>query len=440
MKAFMKEKDLVIKELKSDEKEGLTHEGVRISREKFGVNELPKKEQESVLRRIINSAKEPMIIMLIVAGLIALGVNVSRGLTGGEADYLECFGIFMAISLSVIITVIMEGKSAKAFEALSKINNDTLVKVIRNDEVLLIPQVEIVVGDIVVIETGDKLPADGRLISSTSLMVDESALTGESMPVKKNAEIVLDKEKTPVADRINMLYSGGFVTSGNGKMIVTGVGENTEFGKIATELSISEKSTTPLQEKLANLGKFITILGTLAALIVFIVQVIIFIINGTASFETISEAFITSIVLIVAAVPEGLPTIVAVSLSINIIKMSKQNALVKKMIACETIGCINVICSDKTGTLTENKMTVKEIYINGGSFKPNEINSSNVINNFALNSNADLNFDDNESKFIGNPTECALLVALKKSNIDYQKVVKSQIYYTYSLSHQTLKI
>lgn len=185
MKAFMKEKDLVIKELKSDEKEGLTHEGVRISREKFGVNELPKKEQESVLRRIINSAKEPMIIMLIVAGLIALGVNVSRGLTGGEADYLECFGIFMAISLSVIITVIMEGKSAKAFEALSKINNDTLVKVIRNNEVLLIPQVEIVVGDIVVIETGDKLPADGRLISSTSLMVDESALTGGEHACKK---------------------------------------------------------------------------------------------------------------------------------------------------------------------------------------------------------------------------------------------------------------
>lgn len=438
MKAFMKEKDLVIKELKSDEKEGLTPEGVRISREKFGVNELPKKEQESVLRRIINSAKEPMIIMLIVAGLIALGVNVSRGLTGGEADYLECFGIFMAISLSVIITVIMEGKSAKAFEALSKINNDTLVKVIRNDEVLLIPQVEIVVGDIVVIETGDKLPADGRLISSTSLMVDESALTGESMPVKKNAEIVLDKEKTPVADRINMLYSGGFVTGGSGKMIVTGVGENTEFGKIATELSISEKSTTPLQEKLANLGKFITILGTLAALIVFIVQVIIFIINGTASFETISEAFITSIVLIVAAVPEGLPTIVAVSLSINIIKMSKQNALVKKMIACETIGCINVICSDKTGTLTENKMTVKEIYINGGIFKPNEINSSNVINNFALNSNADLNFDDNESKFIGNPTECALLVALKKSNIDYQKVrEESDILHVFPFSSDT---
>lgn len=438
MKAFMKEKDLVIKELKSDEKEGLTPEGVRISREKFGVNELPKKEQESVLRRIINSAKEPMIIMLIVAGLIALGVNVSRGLTGGEADYLECFGIFMAISLSVIITVIMEGKSAKAFEALSKINNDTLVKVIRNDEVLLIPQVEIVVGDIVVIETGDKLPADGRLISSTSLMVDESALTGESMPVRKNAEIVLDKENTPVADRINMLYSGGFVTGGSGKMIVTGVGENTEFGKIATELSISEKSTTPLQEKLANLGKFITILGTLAALIVFIVQVIIFIINGTASFETISEAFITSIVLIVAAVPEGLPTIVAVSLSINIIKMSKQNALVKKMIACETIGCINVICSDKTGTLTENKMTVKEIYINGGIFKPNEINSSNVINNFALNSNADLNFDDNESKFIGNPTECALLVALKKSNIDYQKVrEESDILHVFPFSSDT---
>lgn len=425
MNAFLKGRQEIIKTLNSSAESGLTLDQVKKNEKKYGVNEFKRKEQESILKKTIDAAKEPMIIMLIMAGIIALGVNISRWLTGGEADFLECLGIFIAISLSVIITVIMEGKSAKAFEALSKINDNTLVKVIRDNEVQLIPQKLVVVGDILVIETGDRLPTDGRLLDSTSLMIDESALTGESMPVKKDAEITYDSENIPVAERSNMLYSGCFVTAGSGKMIVTSVGENTEFGKIAKELSSTEKSSTPLQEKLAQLGKSITILGTLAAFIVFAIQVIIFIINGTATFEAISDAFITSIVLIVAAVPEGLPTIVAVSLSINIIKMSKQNALVKKMIACETIGCINVICSDKTGTLTENKMTVVDAYIYPDTIKPNEIKNSDMINNFCINSNADLSFEGDEVKFIGNPTECALLVAAKKSGIDYAEVRKS---------------
>lgn len=438
MKAFMSEKHKIVELLNSSEKTGLTLDQVKKNEEQYGVNEFKKKDQESILKRTIDAAKEPMIIMLIIAGIIALGVNISRGLTGGEADFLECLGIFIAISLSVIITVIMEGKSAKAFEALSKINDNTLVKVIRDNEVQLIPQKLVVVGDILIIEAGDKLPADGRLLESSSLMVDESALTGESMPVKKDYEIIFDSEDVPVAERSNMLYSGCFVAGGSGKMIITSVGDNTEFGKIATELSSTQKSSTPLQEKLAKLGKFITILGTLAAFIVFAIQVIIFTIHGTASFETISEAFITSIVLIVAAVPEGLPTIVAVSLSINIIKMSKQNALVKKMIACETIGCINVICSDKTGTLTENKMTVIDTYIYPNTVKPSEIKNLNIINNFCINSSADLNFESNEVKFIGNPTECALLVAAKKSGIDYSEIRKlSNVAYVFPFSSET---
>lgn len=422
MNAFMKEKQEVIDFFNSNEREGLSELQVKENQRKFGENKLKKYESESLIKQVINAATEPMILMLISAGIIALGVNIIRALNGGNADFLECLGIFIAISLSVIITVFMEQRSAKAFEALSKINEDTLVKVIRNNEVQVIPQKNIVSGDIVLVETGDKLPVDGRLLDADSLMVDESALTGESMPVSKDSEIIFHDENTPVAERENMLYSGSFVTEGKGKIIVTSVGESTEFGKIANELSSTQKSNTPLQEKLARLGKFITMLGVMAAFIVFSVQIIIFFLSGAFSLDTISEAFITSIVLIVAAVPEGLPTIVAVSLSINIIKMSKQNALVKKMIACETIGCINVICSDKTGTLTENKMKVIDIYVDSHIIKPKELDNKDIIENFCINSTADLELKDKGIKFIGNPTECALLVAVKEAKKDYKEI------------------
>jgi Ca2+-transporting ATPase len=438
MKSFMESKQELIKKLNSDEKMGLTSKQVEENSSIYGKNELKKAEHESLLKRVVDAASEPMIVMLIMAAFITLGVNITRAFTGGEADFIECLGIFTAISLSVIITVIMEGKSAKAFEELSKINEETLVKVIRNNKIQMIYQKDVVVGDIVLIQTGDKLSADGRILESSELMVDESPLTGESIPVNKNHNALFTDETTPIAERSNMLYSGCFVTGGSAKMIVTEVGNNTEFGKIAKELSMTIKTTTPLQEKLSKLGKFITMLGATAALIVFMTQLIIFIINKTASLDTISEAFVTSIVLIVAAVPEGLPTIVAVSLSINIIKMSKQNALVKKMIACETIGCINVICSDKTGTLTENKMTVLKAYIYPDEVEPCEIKNSYMIENFCINSNADLNFEDEEIKFIGNPTECALCVASKKLGIDYRNMRDiSEVVHIFPFSSET---
>lgn len=438
MNIFMEEKQKIIDRLNSNEKYGLTTYQVKENADKYGRNEFKKEKPESLAKRIFDAAKEPMIIMLIMAGIIALAVNVTLGLNGGEVDYLECIGIFVAIFLSVVITVVMEGRSAKAFEALSKINEDTLVKVIRSGETELIPQKDVVVGDILLMETGDKLPADGRLLESTMLMVDESALTGESMPVDKSEDIVFKDESVPIAERSNMIYSGSFITAGSGKMIVTSVGEDTEFGKIAKELSSNGKTSTPLQEKLASLGKLITILGAAAALIVFIIQVIIFIYNGTASLDTISEAFITSIVLIVAAVPEGLPTIVAVSLSINIIKMSKQNALVKKMIACETIGCINVICSDKTGTLTENRMTVMDAYVYPKAVKAEELKDLYMLENFCVNSTADIKWEGDKPKFIGNPTECALLVAAKKARVDYnEKRENINISYVFPFSSET---
>lgn len=406
MNEFMTTKEVLLDHLKTDSESGLTSQQAEENRQLYGSNTLTRQKPESLFRRIWKSATEPMIIMLILAGLIALAVNIFRGVTGGEADYLECVGIFAAISLSVIITVVMEGRSARAFEALSQISNNTVIKAIRDGNTVMLDQNEIVAGDILLLSTGDKIPADGRLLESVGLTADESALTGESVPAKKDAEYIIADEKLPLAERANMLYCGNFITNGHCKMVAISVGDSTEFGKIARELTESKQSSTPLQEKLARLGKTITILGVIAAFTVFIAQLISFAVQEGLALEEVMEAFVTSIVLIVAAVPEGLPTIVAVSLSINIIKLSKQNALVKKMIASETVGCINIICSDKTGTLTENKMTVGAFYDTEWHRNTAELVSGWLIHNICLNTTADISED---GTFIGNPTECALL-------------------------------
>jgi len=406
MKEFTKTREELLSEFSSDSTKGLTSNAVEKNREKFGSNSLTKKKSDSLLKRIWDASTEPMLLMLIAAGLIALAVNIFRKVTGGESDFLECIGVFVAIALSVVISVIMEGRSAKAFEALSKINSNMTVKVVRNGKTVSVSSEDIVVGDVLLVSAGDKLPADGRLLSAVDLSVNESALTGESYPVKKDADAVIYDEKLPLAERVNMLYSGTFVTEGQGKILITAVGDKTEFGKIAGELNGQSKSNTPLQEKLARLGKTITVMGVIAAAIVFISQVVSFATHGGLKIDTVMDSFITSIVLIVAAVPEGLPTIVAVSLSINIIKLSKQNALVKKLIASETIGCISVICSDKTGTLTENKMTVRYFYDNEVHENPAELTNDWLVHNICLNTSADLG--DN-GEFIGNPTECAML-------------------------------
>jgi len=415
MKAFKEQTKQTLERLGTNPQVGLTDDEVKINAEKYGVNEFKKQKSTPLIMRIIGAAKEPMILMLIIAAFITLGVNCIKYFKYGQVEFIESIGIFGAISLAVAITVIMEGRSEKAFEALNKIKEDIKVKAIRSGNICLINQQELVVGDIVQFEMGDRIPIDGRLIEDVALNVDESSLTGESMSVKKDSNIVFTDDKTPVAERRNMLYSGCFITGGSGTIIVTEVGDNTEFGNIAKELSSAEKKSTPLQEKLDRLGKMITILGSSMAAIVFIVQLIIFTSNGTLSLETVSEAFITSIVLIVAAVPEGLPTIVAVSLAINIIKMAKQNALVRKLIACETIGCINVICSDKTGTLTENCMTVTDVYTNGKLCKTNKLSKGYLLENFCINSTANIEYVENKPTFIGSPTECAMIVAYTKS-------------------------
>ncbi len=419
MDSFKQTASEVLNELGVNPDKGLNDEEVKTSREKNGTNSFGEGEKVSLIKRIWDAATEPMLILLIVAAVITIAVNVANYVRGGEYNFIECIGIIVAIALCVVITVVTEGRSAKAFEELNKINEDTLVKVIRNGEAQYVTQGEIVVGDIMLLETGDKIVADGRLIESHELNVDESTLTGESEHVTKNEDFVGD-DGTQVADRINMVYSGCFVSGGTAKMVVTAVGKDTEFGLIAGELSSVDQTSTPLQEKLDRMGKMIAILGIIAAVVVLGIQ--IWQMRGNLNFNSVSEAFITSIVLIVAAVPEGLPTIVAVSLALNIIKMTRENALVKKMVACETIGCVNIICSDKTGTLTENKMTVKKFYANDELLEPDQLRDEFIVQNCAINSNANLSKEEDGFTFVGNPTECALLVGLEKSGFDYEDI------------------
>lgn len=441
MKAFKETFAQTLERLGTNSRTGLSDSEIAKNAKKYGINSFTKQKPKPFIFRVFHAAKEPMIILLIVSAIITLIVNIIHYFADGKVDFVEVVAIFVAIFLAVAITVLMEGRSQKAFDALNKIKEDIKVKVIRNGKVAVIGQQELVVGDIALFETGDKIPVDGRLIESVGLSVDESSLTGESLPVKKDCYAVFEDDKTSVAERKNMLYSGCFISGGRGTIIVTEVGDNTEFGNIAKELSGTEKGNTPLQEKLKKMGKSIAILGTSIAGIVFMVQILSQIISGAFSLNTMLEDFITSIVLVVATVPEGLPTIVAVSLAINIIKMAKQNALVKKLVACETIGSINVICSDKTGTLTENKMTVTDIYTNGVFFKPDQLTESFLTDNFCINSTAHIEHVDNTQKFIGSATESAILVAYLKSVTDESTYMKhrenANIDFTYSFSSET---
>ena len=425
MEAFNQSPDEAVKAYGSDRTNGLTPAQVKENGEKFGRNEFTKSKRKSLLRRIWEAATEPMLILLFFAWVITIVVNAVSAAQGGHFDVYECIGIFVAIIISVVLTVVMEGRSAKAFDELNKIKEGVEIKVVRGGVVQYVPQQELVVGDIVFLETGNKVAADGRLLESVSLACDESSLTGESAPVEKSAETVLDRPDVPVAERVNMVYSGCFVTGGTGKMIVTDVGDNTQFGLIAREIQVEGTGQTPLQEKMGRLGKAITLIGGIFSALIFVIQLIHILVSGDISFESVSSVFITSIVLMVAAVPEGLPTIVAISLSINIAKMAKQNALVKKMVACETIGCINVICSDKTGTLTENRMTVTDVWSQGNFVQADGFRDGNMVENFCLNSTADLFEDASGVRFVGNPTEGALLVFAQKAGTSYQNLRES---------------
>ena len=416
-KAYTTPAEEVLRQLGADRHRGLCEEAVQASRQAHGANELARPRQIGWLERIVEAFKEPMILLLVLALLIMVGVNVAHLLTDGHTEFAECVGVALAILLSVGISVGMEGRSAKAFEALRGMGADVRPRVLRDGKSVRIPQSELVVGDVMFVGTGDKLTADGRLIESSGLVADESALTGESAPVEKHAEAKV-AETAPVAERPTMLYAGSYVTAGTGLMVVTAVGMHTEFGRIAAALADQNTGKTPLQERLARLGKWVTLVGILAAVLVFAVQLgQDWFHHGAISWTAVGEAFISAIVLIVACVPEGLPTIVAMSLAINVLKMAKQNALVKKLIACETIGCVTFICSDKTGTLTENRMTlIALVGPDGERTEP----KGDLLTNMCVNATADL--ASGGKGFVGNPTEGALLVAAAKVGHDPAKL------------------
>ncbi len=396
--------------LGSDADKGLNERDIEAARKNHGENVLSRKKPKSLLKRIVGELTEPMMLILLVALAITLTVNIVTAVKGAGFDWIELVGITAAIAVSVFLSVFMEGRSAKAYAALKKIGGGIRVKCIRGGKSRLLDTAELVVGDVIEIAAGDKIPADCRLLNAHELYADESPLTGESAPVHKRTDAIADE--APLAERKNMIYSGCFVTEGTGRAVVTAVGDRTELGRIAGGLEEGEE--TPIQIKLRKLGKRIALFGSLAAALVFVVQLVKLIVRGGVTFAGVSDIFITSIVLIVASVPEGLPTIVAVSLALNVIKMARENALVKKMVACETVGCISVICSDKTGTLTMNKMKVAEIVAPNGRTVPPD---GALAENICVNSTADLG---DGGAFIGNPTECALLSCAADVGIDYR--------------------
>jgi Ca2+-transporting ATPase len=408
-RAYCEKSATLLAALSVDPKCGLDDATVQRQREIYGANELSQAKKVTLLQRIVGALCEPMTLLLLLAAAILVGVNLIHLFTGGETDFAECAGVAVAIFLSVGISVMMEGRSAKAFEALRAIGADVKPQVLRNGQRIRLSQSELVVGDIVFISTGDKLTADGRLLEAHGLIADESALTGESAPVEKLADAEVAPE-APVAERPTMLYAGSFITAGSGLMVVTAVGMQTEFGRIAGALSGEDQGETPLQERLAVLGRRVTTAGILAAVLVFVARLWQAFSGDALTWTAVGEAFISAIVLVVACVPEGLPTIVAMSLAVNVLRMAKQNALVKRMVASETIGCVTFICSDKTGTLTENRMTlVALVDANGETSTTSEF----IWRNICLNSTADVAADG--ETFTGNPTEGAMLVAAVKA-------------------------
>ena len=399
---------------KTSENAGLKREQVEINRRRFGKNQLTKKKKKSVLRRFLEALAEPTLIILEFAWIITVGINVGKLIKSGSCDVYECVGILVAILISACLTVYMEGRSERAFELLGSVYGKISVKAVRNGKVTVIPKEEVVVGDLILVEAGDKLVADGRITECNGLKTDESTLTGESdRAVKGTCEL---DEKTPLAERKNCVYSGTFACQGSAKILVTAVGDNAELGKIAGELGSNETSA-PLNEKLAKLGKRITVIGAISAGIAFILSVLRLSVTDSLSFFSVQDAFVEAIVLIVAAVPEGLPTTAAISLSLNVLKLAKSNALIRKLVAAETVGCVSVICSDKTGTLTKNDMQVEKI---NGEFGKNS--EKEILFNAAINSAAVLKSDSGDMKTFGSATEGALLKRALKYGVNYEKV------------------
>jgi len=333
--------------------DGLTTAEAQKRLEQYGPNKLKEAEKPTLLQRFVAQLKDPMLIIL----MIAAGVSALTGMLAGENEWAEVIIILAVVLLNAILGVIQESKAEAAIEALQTMTAATC-KVMRDGKMVVLHSDELVPGDVILLEAGDAVPADGRIIENASMKIEEAALTGESVPVNKILEtlgLVEGQEDIPLGDRKNMCYMGSTVVYGRGKAVITGTGMNTEMGKIAGALAATKEEQTPLQRKLDELG-------TLLSKMVLGICVFIFVFNllmeGDFHLEVILDTFMTAVSLAVAAIPEGLATVVTVVLSIGVTKMSQRNAVIRRLTAVETLGCTQVICSDKTGTLTQNKMTV----------------------------------------------------------------------------------
>lgn len=395
MKFYLQEKEAVLGELKTDA-DGLNSAEAAARLEKYGKNKLAAAKGKSLIARFFEQLRDPMIIILLVAALISGVLAVIE-----NESFADVIIILAVVVVNAVLGVYQESKAEKAIEALQEMSAATS-KVLRDGKVQIIHSEDLVVGDVILLEAGDAVPADARILENASLKVEEAALTGESVPVTKFIDIInlKDGEKdVSLGDRKNMLYMGSTVVYGRGTAVVTATGMDTEMGKIAGALQQAEEGDTPLQIKLNQLSKILTWLVLGICIIVFGVQLLR---AGSMDFELIINSFMVAVSLAVAAIPEGLAAVVTVVLSIGVTNMSKRNAIIRRLTAVETLGCAQIICSDKTGTLTQNKMTVVDY------FGESEEKLSVAM---ALCSDAEL---DEEGNITGEPTEAALVAWANK--------------------------
>ena len=402
MKEYLSSIEDVLKEQNSSE-QGLTSSDAEKRLQQYGKNKLKEGKKASLFERFMKELADPMIIILIVAAAIS-GVTAFYE---GES-FTDVIIILAVVIINAVLGVVQESKAEAAIEALQEIAAATS-KVLRDGKVVTLRSEDLVPGDVVLLEAGDAVPADGRIIESASMKIEEAALTGESVPVNKIVSILnLDGEKdVPLGDRKNMMYMGSTVVYGRGKAVITGTGMNTEMGKIADALANAKDEETPLQLKLNQLSKILTVLVVGICIVIFAVGLLRAAISPEGiTGDTFLDSFMIAVSLAVAAIPEGLAAVVTIVLSIGVTNMSKRNAIIRKLTAVETLGCTQIICSDKTGTLTQNKMTVVEHA--GDDEKELEIA-------MALCSDAELDPDTNDA--VGEPTECALVNDANKNGL-----------------------
>ena len=340
-------KEEALRQLDTDEKQGLTEKEVKERQEKYGKNKLEEKKKESFIVKFIKQFNDFMIIILIIASIISAVVSKMQG----ENDYVDSIIIIGIVVFNALMGVIQEAKAEKSIEALKQMTPQ-LAKTIRSGKTVEINAEELVKGDIIILDAGNFVPADCRILESHNLKIEESSLTGETQGAEKDADVLCSKN-APLGDMKNMAFMASITVNGHGKAVVTDIGMNTKVGQIANMIIEDEAPQTPLQKKLGEVGK---ILG-LACLAI---CVIIFVMGLIKHIEPV-EMFMTSVGLAVAAIPEGLPAIVTIMLSIGVTKMAKKNSIIRKLPAVETLGSSSVICSDKTGTLTQNKMKVVDV-------------------------------------------------------------------------------